>query len=59
MFSDGIKASELIEILAKLVLLHGDRPCFSGGTDYPEGVSGAYYKEKGDGYHSDRCFVIG
>lgn len=46
MYPSGITISQLITILQKLKKEHGDVQVFSGGTDYPGGVSGASYNEK-------------
>lgn len=57
----GIKASELIKQLQEMIDKHGDCVCISGGTDYPEGVSGVRYitKDKADGYIPANTFRIG
>ena len=59
MIESGMKASELIKELEKMIEKHGDREVFSGGTDYPEGVGVVRYVRKGDGYCKARSFYIG
>ena len=61
MFSQAIKASELIEQLKALIAKHGDLGVYAGGGDYPEGVSGAWYVEplKGDSYTPGNSFKVG
>lgn len=58
MIPSGKKASELIKDLQKMIESHGDREVYSGGTDYPEGVSGVSVRERGDGYIPKGAFVI-
>lgn len=58
MYPDGIKASELIAQLQELVKEHGDRPVYSGGTDYPAGVENVSYWAKGDSYIPKGAFYI-
>jgi sugar (pentulose or hexulose) kinase len=58
MASHGIKASQLIEILKKLIEKHGDRVVITGGTDYPEGVRGASLVENGNAYTPTGTIVI-
>lgn len=59
MYPSGIKASELIKILQKNIEKYGDLECYSGGTDYPEGVSGVGRETTGNGYIPKNTFVIG
>lgn len=60
MMSRGILASELIAALQELIRQHGDKQVYSGGTDYPEGVTGVSYtpKGKGDGYTPSDSFKV-
>lgn len=60
MIGSGIKASKLIKILQDLMNKHGDRPCYAGGGDYPEGVSSVAYRpsHKGDGYVPGDSFEV-
>lgn len=44
--SIGIKASELVKQLEKLIRIHGDREVSAGGGDYPEGVSGVHLQTR-------------
>lgn len=55
---NGIRASELIRKLQAAIAEHGDQQCFVGGGDYPEGVSGVYFAEKGDAYIPKGSFKI-
>lgn len=55
----GLKASELIQKIQKLIEEHGDREVISGGTDYPEGVRGVSYQQKdNDPYIPKGSFYI-
>lgn len=54
----GIKASELIKLLEKMIEKHGDREVYSGGTDYPEGVENVYYEKKGNAYVPKGSFYL-
>ena len=47
MIPKGIKATELIEKLQKLIERYGDREVFAGGGDYPSGVRGVWVKDEG------------
>ena len=58
MFEQGIKASELIKKLQSMIDKHGDCECFSGGTDYPEGVNGVRIEDYGNGYIPKGAFKI-
>lgn len=58
MIRGGIKASELIKVLERLIEKHGDLQVFSGGTDYPEGVESVWYKERGNSYIPSNSFFI-
>lgn len=58
MFGDAMKASEVIEELQALIDEFGDRPVYSGGTDYPEGVRGVSFQYKGNGYVPKGAFVL-
>jgi hypothetical protein len=53
-----LKASDLIKKLEKMIKQHGDRYVFSGGSDYPEAVSGVWIEERGNGYVPAGCFKI-
>lgn len=57
-YGSGLKASELIEELRALIDEFGDREVYTGGTDYPEGVRGAYVRSSGDGYVPAGAFVV-
>lgn len=56
----GMKASELIRILQEQIKEHGDCGVYSGGADYPDGVSHVSYIEpdKGNGYVPGNTFWI-
>lgn len=54
----GLKASELIKKLEDIIRFRGDVECYAGGTDYPEGVKGAWYNEVGDSYIPAKCIEI-
>lgn len=54
----ALKASELIEKLQAMIEKHGDRPVFSGGGDYPEGVKDVYIEKHGNGYVPKDAFII-
>ena len=58
MISSGIKASELIEKLQKLIEKHGDKEVYAGGTDYPDGVTGVSYNSTERPYHPAKTFTI-
>jgi len=60
MFKSGIKASELIAELQKLIEKHGDLNVYRAGSDYPEGVHGVRYipKNKGDAYTPGNSFEV-
>jgi hypothetical protein len=59
MYSRGIKASDLANILLELVKTHGDKEVWVSGGDYPEGAKGARYKKKSnDNYIPDGVIVI-
>ena len=56
----GIKASELIEQLKKLIEKHGDCEVISGGGDYPEVCRGVMYvtKRLSDSYTPEGTFKL-
>lgn len=58
MYCGGIKASELIEKLKKLIEKHGDKEVYSGGEDYPKGVGGVSYEKQGNAYIPKGSFEI-
>lgn len=58
MMSSGIKISELIAELQAMKALHGDVQVFAGGEDYPGGVSGVSYVQKGNGYVRSNSVTI-
>ena len=58
MYPEGMKASQLIIELQKQIMLHGDHEVYSGGGDYPEGVSAVVFDPRGDSYHPKNCFKI-
>lgn len=57
----GIKASELVAQLQKLVEKHGDQEVIVGGGDYPEGCRGVWLvtKRSSDAYTPEGTFKIG
>ena len=58
MYVDGMKASELIKVLEKMIKKYGDQEVYSGVTDYPEGVKGVYRRDHGDGYIPEGAFYL-
>jgi len=58
MFESGLKASELIAELNKMIETYGDLEVISGGGDYPEGVRGVSYNKKSEPYYPANSFVI-
>lgn len=58
MIGDGMKASELIKELEKMIKIHGDREVYSGGEDYPGGVSGVGFNKKDNAYEPAGSFRI-
>jgi len=54
----GMKASEVIAELQKLIDEHGDKECFSGGSDYPEGIVCVHYQKYEDAYIPAGSFVL-
>lgn len=60
MFGHGMKASELIVALQRLIEKHGDKEVYSGGGDYPEGVRGVRYvaPKNGDAYVPGDSFKL-
>lgn len=51
-------ASELIEILKQKIATYGDRPVYSGGTDYPEEVETVVVETKGDSFVPKNAFYL-
>lgn len=51
-------ASDLIVLLQQLVAEHGDHEVFAGGTDYPGGVQGVGFNERGDPYQPKDTYYI-
>lgn len=58
MINAGIRASELIEKLEKMIKKHGDRMVFAGGGDYPDGVESVILKRRNDPYVPKGSFYI-
>jgi hypothetical protein len=59
MKATGIKASELIKNLQDLIKEKGDLEVFSGGNDFPTGVSHAFHvKDDRDVYVPKDSFYI-
>lgn len=59
MRGSGIKASKLIKQLQEAIKLHGDREVWTGGQDYPSGVTAVYFRNKpDDGYYPANVFTV-
>lgn len=50
MYPQGIKISELRKLLADAEKRYGDVQVYLPGYDYPAGVGGVHFVEKGDSY---------
>ena len=55
----GMKASDLIKCLLELIEKHGDQKVISGGSDYPESVTGvSYQNDNNDPYIPKGTFYL-
>ena len=59
MLVTGLKASELVKILQRMIEKHGDQYVFAGGADYPEAVETvSFQKDSSNPYVPKNAFKL-